>query len=42
MSEENVEVVRQIIDAINRREVDAVVESATEDFITDWSGSPGS
>jgi ketosteroid isomerase-like protein len=41
MSEENVEVVRRIIDAINRRDVDAVVESATEDFVTDWSNSRG-
>ena len=30
MSEENVEVVRRIIDAINRRDVDAVVESGTK------------
>jgi ketosteroid isomerase-like protein len=41
MSEENVEVVRRIIDAINRRDVDAVVESATDDFVTDWTNSRG-
>jgi ketosteroid isomerase-like protein len=41
MSQENVEVVQQIIDAINRRDVDAVLESATEDFVTDWSNSRG-
>ena len=41
MSRENVEVVRRIIDAINRRDVDAVVESATEDVVTDWSNSRG-
>jgi ketosteroid isomerase-like protein len=41
MSEENVEVVRRIIDAINRRDVDAVVESGTEDFVMDLSNSRG-
>jgi ketosteroid isomerase-like protein len=41
MSEENVEVVRRIIDAINRRDVDAVVESTTDDVVTDWSNSRG-
>ncbi|MGH2961036.1 MAG: nuclear transport factor 2 family protein [Solirubrobacterales bacterium] len=41
MSQENVEVVRGIIDAINRGDIDAVVESATEDFVTDWSNSRG-
>jgi ketosteroid isomerase-like protein len=41
MSQENVEVVRRIIDAINRRDVDAVVEAATEDVVVDWSNSRG-
>ena len=41
MSQENVEVVRWIIDALNRRDLDAVVESATDDFVTDWSNSRG-
>lgn len=41
MSDENVEVVRRIIDAINRRDVDAVVESTTDDVVTDWSNSRG-
>jgi ketosteroid isomerase-like protein len=41
MSKENVEVVRLVLDAINRRDVDAVVESASEDVVTDWSNSRG-
>ena len=41
MSQENVETVRQILKAINRRDIDAVVESATEDFVMDWSNSRG-
>ncbi len=41
MSQENVEVVRRIIDAINRADIDAVVESATEDFVMDLSSSRG-
>jgi ketosteroid isomerase-like protein len=41
MSQENVEVVRRIIDAINRADIDAVVESATEDVVVDWSNSRG-
>jgi ketosteroid isomerase-like protein len=39
--EENVEVVRRILDAINRRNIDAVIESATEDFLADWTNSRG-
>jgi ketosteroid isomerase-like protein len=41
MPQENVEVVRRIIDAINRADIDAVVESATEDFVMDLSSSRG-
>jgi ketosteroid isomerase-like protein len=41
MSLENVEVVRRIIDAINRRDIDAVVERVTDDFVADWSNSRG-
>jgi ketosteroid isomerase-like protein len=41
MSQENVEVVRRILDAMNRRDVDAVVDSATEDVVMDWSNSRG-
>jgi ketosteroid isomerase-like protein len=41
MSLENVEVVRRIIDAINRRDIDAVVEWVTDDFVADWSNSRG-
>jgi ketosteroid isomerase-like protein len=35
MSEENVEMVRRIFDAINRRDIDAVVEPATADFVAE-------
>jgi ketosteroid isomerase-like protein len=41
MSRENVEVVRRILDAINRGDVDAAIESASEDFEADWSNSRG-
>jgi ketosteroid isomerase-like protein len=41
MSWENVEIVRRIIDAINRRDIDAVVESASADLVMDWSNSRG-
>jgi ketosteroid isomerase-like protein len=41
MSRENVEIVRRIIDAINRRDIDAVVESASADLVMDWSNSRG-
>ena len=41
MSQENVEIVRRILEAINRRDIHAVVESATQDFVMDWSNSLG-
>ncbi len=39
MSQENVELVRRTIDALNRREIDQAVEVAHEDFEADWSNS---
>jgi ketosteroid isomerase-like protein len=41
MSQENIAIVRRILDAINRRDVDAAIESASEDFEADWSNSRG-
>jgi ketosteroid isomerase-like protein len=41
MSRENVEVVRRIIDAINRGDIDAAMELASQDFEADWSNSRG-
>jgi ketosteroid isomerase-like protein len=41
MSQGNVEVVRRILGAINRGDVDAAIESASEDFEADWSNSRG-
>jgi ketosteroid isomerase-like protein len=41
MSREDVEIVRRILDAMNRRDVEAVIESATEDVVMDWSNSRG-
>jgi len=41
MSQENVEIVRDLIDAINRRDWDAVLEHLTPDFKYDASRSIG-
>jgi ketosteroid isomerase-like protein len=41
MSQENVEVVRRIINAINRGDIDAAMESASQGFEADWSNSRG-
>lgn len=41
MSQENVEIVRRLIDAINRGDVDAAAEAANEDFEADLSNSRG-
>ena len=41
MSQENVEVVRSIIDAINARDLDRAFEPAHEDLEADWSNSIG-
>jgi ketosteroid isomerase-like protein len=41
MSQENVEIVRRMLDAINRGDVDAAIESASDDFEADWSNSRG-
>ena len=39
MSQENVELVRRTIDALNRREIDQAAEAAHGDFEADWSNS---
>jgi ketosteroid isomerase-like protein len=39
MSEENVEVVRAIWDAVNRGDIDEAFRYAPDDFVADWSGS---
>jgi ketosteroid isomerase-like protein len=39
--EENVEKVRAAIDAFNRRDIDAMIELAGDDFEYDWSRSRG-
>jgi ketosteroid isomerase-like protein len=41
MSHANVEVVRRIIDAIDRSDLDSALESTTPDFEADWSNSRG-
>jgi ketosteroid isomerase-like protein len=41
VSQENVEIVRRMLDAINRGDVDAAIEPASEDFEADWSNSRG-
>ena len=41
MSRENVEMVRQAIDAINRGDIRRVMEQADDDFEMDWSNSIG-
>jgi ketosteroid isomerase-like protein len=39
MPQPNVEIVRAIIDSLNRRNLDQAVEAAHEDFEADWSNS---
>jgi ketosteroid isomerase-like protein len=41
MSQENVEIVRTVLDAINRGDVDAAIEAVSEEFEADWSNSRG-
>ena len=41
MSQENVEIVRETIDSLNRRDLDRAVAVAHEDFEADWSNSIG-
>jgi ketosteroid isomerase-like protein len=41
MSQANVEIVRRMLDAISRGDVDAAIESASEGFEADWSNSRG-
>ena len=41
MSEGNVEIVRQVTDAYNRRDLDGIVENWAPDAVVDWSSSRG-
>ena len=41
MSQENVEIVRRAIAALNRRGIDQVLTEADDDFVIDWSNSIG-
>ena len=41
MSQENIEIVRATIEAINRGDLDQALEAAHEDFEADWSNSIG-
>ena len=41
MSEENVEIVRAALDALNREDIDAALKDAAPDFVFDFSRSVG-
>ena len=41
MSEENVELVREGIEAFNRGDIDWLLERIDDDFVFDWSRSRG-
>jgi ketosteroid isomerase-like protein len=41
MSRENVEIVRRSTDALNRRDLDGLVENWAPDAVVDWSNSRG-
>jgi ketosteroid isomerase-like protein len=41
MSQENVEIVRRSTDALNRRDLDGLVENRATDAVVDWSNSRG-
>jgi ketosteroid isomerase-like protein len=41
MSQENVEIVRRIIESTNRGDIDAALEEAADDYEMDWSNSIG-
>ena len=41
MSQENVEIVRAALDALNREEIDAALKDAAPDFVFDFSRSVG-
>jgi ketosteroid isomerase-like protein len=41
MSQENVDLVRRVFDSFNRRDLDAAIEAAADDFEVDWSNSIG-
>ena len=41
MSQENVEIARRVIDAFNRRDLDAYLADHDPEVVVDWSQSPG-
>ena len=41
MSQENVELLRQSVDAINRGDIDGALENAADNFEVDWSNAIG-
>ena len=41
MPQENVEIVRGVFEAVNRRDVDAALDAAADEFVIDWSNSIG-
>ena len=41
MSQENVEIVRRVFEAVSRRDIDAALASAADEFVIDWSNSIG-
>ena len=41
MSQENVEIVRRVFEAVSRRDIDAALASAADEFVVDWSNSIG-
>src|SRR4051794_38970039 len=41
MSQENVELLRRTVDAINRGDIDGALKDAADDFEVDWSNAIG-
>lgn len=41
MSDENVEILRRIFDLVNERDVGAVLDNCSDEFVMDWSNSKG-
>jgi ketosteroid isomerase-like protein len=41
MSQENVEVVQRVFEAVNRGDIDAALELVADDYVMDWSNSIG-
>jgi ketosteroid isomerase-like protein len=41
MSQENVELIHRVFDALTRGDLDSAFESAADDYVVDWSNSIG-